>query len=109
MSELTSTFTGHRANALYGSDDADASMTLLTGNSNRVLAERVASHLKIRLSKAMVGRFSDGEVMVEVIDSVRGRDVFIVQPTSAPASEHLMELLVLIDAVRRASEVELRR
>ena len=103
MSELKSTFTGNRASALFGSDDADASMTLLTGNSNRALAERVASHLKIRLNKAMVGRFSDGEVMVEVIDSVRGRDVFIVQPTSAPASEHLMELLVLIDAVRRAS------
>lgn len=103
MSELKSTFAGNRASALFGSDDADASMTLLTGNSNRALAERVASHLKIRLNKAMVGRFSDGEVMVEVIDSVRGRDVFIVQPTSAPASEHLMELLVLIDAVRRAS------
>jgi ribose-phosphate pyrophosphokinase len=103
MSELNSTFSGQRAQALFGSDDAGASMTLLTGNANRTLSEKVASHLQIRLSKAMVGRFSDGEVQVEVVDSVRGRDVFILQSTSAPSSDNLMELLVLIDAVRRAS------
>ncbi len=78
-------------------------MTLLAGNSNQPLAKRVAAYLKERLGQSVVGRFSDGEVMVEIIDSVRGRDVFIIQPTCAPGSEHLMELLLMIDAVRRAS------
>ena len=78
-------------------------MTLLDGNSNKPLAKRVASYLKERLGQAVVGRFSDGEVMVEIIDSVRGRDVFIIQPTCSPSSEHLMELLLMIDAVKRAS------
>jgi ribose-phosphate pyrophosphokinase len=103
MSDLTSTFGGQHSGAQYRGDDANESMTLLTGNANRKLAERMAGHLRIRLSKAMVGKFSDGEVHVEITDSVRGRDVFIVQPTCAPTSENLMELLVLIDAVRRAS------
>lgn len=104
MSELTGNYGGGpRHGAMYADNEAQETMTLLTGNSNRPLAERVAQHLKIRLSKAMVGRFSDGEVMVELIDSVRGRDVFIIQSTCAPTSESLMELLVLIDAVRRAS------
>jgi ribose-phosphate pyrophosphokinase len=78
-------------------------MTVLAGNSNRPLANRVAGYLKERLGQAVVGRFSDGEVMVEIIDSVRGADVFIIQPTCAPSSDHLMELLLMIDAVRRAS------
>ncbi len=82
---------------------ATSSMALLCGNANRPLAERVARHLKMRLSKATVGRFSDGEIRVELVDSVRGRDVFIIQPTCAPASDNLMEMLVLIDAARRAS------
>ncbi|MBT6273032.1 MAG: ribose-phosphate diphosphokinase [Chromatiales bacterium] len=78
-------------------------MALVCGNANRALAERVARHLRMPLTKAIVGRFSDGEVMVEIVDSVRGRDVFILQPTCAPTSDNLMELLVLIDAVSRAS------
>ncbi|MEM7407477.1 MAG: ribose-phosphate diphosphokinase [Pseudomonadota bacterium] len=80
-----------------------SAMTVLAGNSNRPLASRVAGYLKERLGQAVVGRFSDGEVMVEIIDSVRGSDVFIIQPTCAPSSDHLMELLLMIDAVRRAS------
>ncbi|MGQ0658536.1 MAG: ribose-phosphate diphosphokinase [Chromatiales bacterium] len=78
-------------------------MTLFTGNANRRLAEAVANHLHLPLGKAVVDRFSDGEVMVEIIENVRGRDVYIIQPTCAPTSDNLMELLVMIDAIRRAS------
>nr|VFK33610.1 MAG: ribose-phosphate pyrophosphokinase [Candidatus Kentron sp. MB]VFK76281.1 MAG: ribose-phosphate pyrophosphokinase [Candidatus Kentron sp. MB] len=78
-------------------------MMVFSGNSHPKLAETIVSHLHIPLGKALVDRFSDGEVMVEIIDSVRGKDVFIVQPTSQPSNENLMELLVLVDAVRRAS------
>jgi len=81
----------------------DSSMMVFTGNANRPLAEAIARHLNMRLGKALVGRFSDGEVMVEIIDSVRGRDVFIVQPVCRPSNENLMELLVMLDAVKRAS------
>ena len=66
--------------------------------SDRELAEEVVSRLNMRLSRAIVGRFSDGEVMVEIIDSVRGNDVFIIQPTCSPANENLMELMVMLDA-----------
>lgn len=76
---------------------------VFSGNSHTGLAETIVSHLHLPLGKAIVDRFSDGEVMVEIIDSVRGKDVFLVQPTSQPANENLMELLVLVDAVRRAS------
>jgi ribose-phosphate pyrophosphokinase len=76
---------------------------LFTGNANPPLAEAVANHLQIPLGKATVGRFSDGEVMVEIGENVRGRDIFIVQPTSAPTNDHLMELLLMTDAIRRAS------
>ena len=81
----------------------DSSMMVFAGNANRPLAEAIARHLNMRLGKALVGRFSDGEVMVEIIDSVRGRDVFIVQPVCRPSNENLMELLVMLDAVKRAS------
>lgn len=76
---------------------------VFTGNANPALAEKVAHHLGMPLGKAHVGRFSDGETLVEIMDNVRGRDVFIVQPTCAPANDNLMELLVMIDAVKRAS------
>jgi ribose-phosphate pyrophosphokinase len=79
------------------------SLMLFTGNANPPLAEAVANHLQIPLGKATVGRFSDGEVMVEIGENVRGRDIFIVQPTSAPTNDHLMELLLMTDAIRRAS------
>ncbi|MDQ3959021.1 MAG: ribose-phosphate pyrophosphokinase [Pseudomonadota bacterium] len=76
---------------------------LFTGNANPPLAEAVANRLQIPLGKATVGRFSDGEIMVEIGENVRGRDIFIVQPTSAPTNDHLMELLLMTDAIRRAS------
>ncbi|MFW6367335.1 MAG: ribose-phosphate diphosphokinase [bacterium] len=78
-------------------------MMVFAGNSNPQLAESIAEHLKIRLGHAVVGRFSDGEVMVEINEHVRGKDVFVVQSTCAPSNDNLMELLILIDAARRAS------
>ncbi|MFT5584023.1 MAG: ribose-phosphate pyrophosphokinase [Cognaticolwellia sp.] len=76
---------------------------LLTGNANPALAEDISKHLGVSLGRAKVGRFSDGEVQVEISDNVRGRDVFLLQPTSAPANDNLMELLILGDACKRAS------
>ena len=78
-------------------------MMVLTGNANPVLAEKVAHHLGMPLGKAQVGRFSDGETLVEIMDNVRGHDVFIIQPTCAPSNDNLMELLVMLDAVKRSS------
>ncbi len=78
-------------------------MTVFAGNANPALAELVVRHLGLPLGKATVGRFSDGEVMVEVMEHVRGKDVFILQPTCSPSNDNLMELLVLIDAVKRSS------
>lgn len=82
---------------------ADSKMMVFSGNANRPLAENVANYLNMPLGKATVGRFSDGEVMVEIMENVRGRDVFIVQPTCVPTNDNLMELLVMVDAMRRAS------
>ena len=76
---------------------------LFCGNSNKKLAEAIAKELKLELSVAEVGRFSDGEINVHIGESVRGRDVFVIQSTSQPVNENLMELLVMIDALRRAS------
>ncbi|HQX47643.1 MAG TPA: ribose-phosphate diphosphokinase [Steroidobacteraceae bacterium] len=78
-------------------------MALFAGNANPQLAQEIARHLKQPLGRAYVGRFSDGEVNVELIENVRGRDVFIVQPTCSPVNDNLMELLVMADACRRAS------
>src|SRR5688572_8484128 len=78
-------------------------MKLVAGNSNRPLAEAIASYLKTSLAKCIVRRFADKEIFVEVQENVRGEDVFVIQSTSAPANDHLMELLILIDALRRAS------
>lgn len=78
-------------------------MMVFTGNANPQLAQDVAAKLNIPLGKAHVGRFSDGEVMVEILENVRGRDVFILQPTCQPTNDNLMELLVMADALRRAS------
>jgi ribose-phosphate pyrophosphokinase len=78
-------------------------MAVFAGNANPELAHDIARHLMVPLGRAHVGRFSDGEVMVELMENVRGRDAFIVQSTSPPASDHLMELLVMADACRRAS------
>ncbi len=80
-----------------------SAMKLLAGNSNRALAEAVSTHLNLALCRAHVRRFADGEVWVEILENVRGQDVFIIQSTSAPANDHLMELLIMADALRRAS------
>ena len=78
-------------------------MMVFSGNSNPELASEIVSHLSMPLGKAVVGQFSDGEVMTEIEENVRGRDVFVVQSTSAPTNDNLMELLVMIDAMRWAS------
>jgi ribose-phosphate pyrophosphokinase len=80
-----------------------ATMAVFTGNANPQLAQEIARHLMVPLGRAAVSRFSDSETTVELLENVRGRDVFIVQPTSPPANDHLMELLVMVDACRRAS------
>jgi ribose-phosphate pyrophosphokinase len=76
---------------------------VFAGNSNVTLATRICEHLKRPLSKAEVGRFSDGEIQVEIGENVRGQDTFIIQSTSPPANDHLMELLIMVDALKRAS------
>ena len=76
---------------------------VFTGNANPALASEIAWHLGIELGAAQVGRFSDGEVTVEINQNVRARDVFVVQPTCAPTNESLMELLIMVDALKRAS------
>lgn len=82
--------------------DSEA-LTLFAGNANPALAHDIARHLRVPVGRASVGRFSDGEVNVEIMENVRGRDVFIVQPTCPPANDHLMEMLMMVDACRRAS------
>ncbi|MGN6549829.1 MAG: ribose-phosphate pyrophosphokinase [Pararhizobium sp.] len=78
-------------------------MKVFAGNSNRALAESICRYLNLPLGKASVRRFADQEIFVEIQENVRGEDVFVVQPTSYPANDHLMELLIMIDAFRRAS------
>ncbi len=79
------------------------SLMVFTGNANPKLAEAVAQHLHIKLGRATVGRFYDGEVMVELLENVRGRDVFVLQSTCAPTNDNLMEVMVMVDALKRAS------
>ncbi len=83
--------------------DADSQLMVFSGNANPPLAQSIANHLRLNLGKTVVGEFSDGEIMVEIMENVRGRDVFVVQPTCAPTNNNLMELLVMVDALRRAS------
>ena len=78
-------------------------MKILTGNSNRPLAEAISAKLALPLVKANVRRFSDNEIFVEILENVRGEDMFVLQSTSFPANDHLMELLITIDALRRSS------
>ncbi|MCG6871620.1 MAG: ribose-phosphate pyrophosphokinase [Gammaproteobacteria bacterium] len=78
-------------------------MVVFAGNANPDLAQRVTRHLDIPLGKAVVGSFSDGEVMVELMEHIRGKDVFVMQSTCAPSNDTLMELLVMLDAVKRSS------
>ena len=79
------------------------SLMVFTGNANFDLAEKVSTHLGIKLGQASVGRFSDGETTVELLENVRGKDVFILQSTSHPTNDNLMEIMVMVDALRRSS------
>jgi len=78
-------------------------MMVFSGNANPQLSAEIATRLNLSLGKAVVGQFSDGEVMIEIRENVRGRDIFVVQPTGMPSNNNLMELLVMIDALRWAS------
>ncbi|AEN92038.1 MULTISPECIES: ribose-phosphate diphosphokinase [Priestia] len=82
---------------------ADENLKLFTLNSNKALAEEIAKVIGVELGKCSVDRFSDGEIQINIEESIRGCDVFIIQSTSAPVNEHLMELLIMIDALKRAS------
>jgi ribose-phosphate pyrophosphokinase len=82
---------------------AYGSMMVFTGNANPRLAEEVVKHLNLPLGRAVVGRFSDGEVMVELMEHVRGKDVFVLQSTCMPTNDTLMEIMVMVDALKRAS------
>src|SRR5215469_16190361 len=88
---------------MRGAVMSDEAFALFAGRANPHLAQEIARHLTMPLGRSEVGQFSDGEVKVELMENVRGRDVFIVQPTSPPVNDHLMELLVMTDACRRAS------
>jgi ribose-phosphate pyrophosphokinase len=78
-------------------------MKIVAGNSNRPLTEAICSYLNMPVTKAVVRRFNDMEIFVEILENVRGQDMFVVQSTSFPANDHLMELLIIIDALKRAS------
>lgn len=86
---------------------SDGRMMVFAGNAHPQLAHAITEHLHIPMGKALVGRFSDGEVMVEVLENVRGQDVFIVQPTCYPTNDNIMELLIIADALRRSSAVRI--
>lgn len=86
---------------MFSSDEGN--MAVFAGNAHPQLANEISAQLNIPLGKALISRFSDGEVQVEIQENVRGKDVFILQPTSAPTNENIMELLILVDAMRRAS------
>ena len=99
MLNVVSTKTGGKATM----SAKNGSIKLVAGNSNPALAQQVSAALEIPLTKASVRRFADMEIFVEILENVRGSDVFVIQSTSYPANDHLMELLIIIDALRRAS------
>jgi ribose-phosphate pyrophosphokinase len=80
---------------------------VFSGNANLELAGHIVEHLNLPLGKALVGRFSDGEIMVEIQENVRGREIFLIQSTAAPSNDNLMELIIMADALRRASAVRI--
>src|SRR5499433_1831253 len=96
-------FESSRPNHLEGEGAMSYDLKLFSGNANRPLAEEIAQYLRVPLADAEVTRFSDGEVYVQVNENVRGADVFVIQPTCPPVNEMLMELLIMIDALKRAS------
>ncbi len=87
----------------YARESEERGLLVFTGNANRPLAQEVCHTLNVPLGKALVSRFSDGEVQVEIEENVRRQEVFVIQPTCAPTADHFMELLVLVDALKRAS------
>jgi len=91
---------GYRRNADVVNPEG---LMIFTGNANPKLASDVTRHLQIQLGRATVARFSDGEVMVEILENVRGKDVFVLQPTCAPTNDSLMELILMVDALKRSS------
>jgi ribose-phosphate pyrophosphokinase len=99
MLNVVSTKTGGKATM----SAKNGAIKLVAGNSNPALAQQVSAALDIPLTKASVRRFADMEIFVEILENVRGSDVFVIQSTSYPANDHLMELLIIIDALRRAS------
>jgi len=82
---------------------ANASLMVFAGNANLKLANDIARELDVPMGKAVVDRFSDGEVLVEIMENVRGRDIYLIQPTCAPTADNFIELLVMVDALKRAS------
>jgi len=97
-------FSARKLNLESGEDMAAYdSLMVFTGNANPELAQRVVKHLDFSLGEATVSKFSDGEVAIELLENVRGRDVFILQPTCAPTNDNLMEILTMADALKRAS------
>src|SRR5690606_28154995 len=91
---------GYRRNADVVTPEG---LMIFTGNANPKLATEVAKHLQLQLGRATVARFSDGEVNVEILENVRGKDVFVLQPTCAPTNDNLMELILMVDALKRSS------
>ena len=82
---------------------ANSNLMVVSGNANPLLAKEVARRLQIPVGRIAVGRFSDGEVNVEILENVRGRDVFVLQSTSSPTNDNLMEIMVIVDALKRSS------
>ena len=83
--------------------ESDQDLVVFSGNSSKLLVKEICDYLEMPVGRCEVGRFSDGEIQIEIAENVRGRDVFLVQSTSTPVNDHLMELLIMIDAARRAS------
>src|ERR671930_564559 len=83
--------------------DNEQDLVVFSRNSNKPLVKEICDFLQMPMGKCDVGQFSDGEIQIEIAENVRGRDVFLVQSTSTPVNDHLMELLIMIDAARRAS------
>lgn len=94
-------------NQIQTGNKTHSNLMIFSGNANLPLAEKICQHLHVPLGKATVGKFSDGETMIEILENVRGHDVFIIQPTCAPTNDHLMELIGLADALRRASAMRI--
>src|SRR5699024_8802294 len=84
-------------------NNPEDNMKVFTLSANEPLAEEIAEHLGVELGKCKVNRFSDKEDQVDILESVRGKDIFVVQPTSEPMNDHLMELLIIVDTLKRAS------